>query len=130
MAVDNLKPVVWMGSARDDLRNLSPDVQDAIGFALFFAQNGQRHHATKVLKGFGGASVLEIIEDDSAGTYRAVYTVKFSGAVYVLHVFQKKSKRAIATPGREINLVRHRLMQAAAHYEEHHHAFQGKRKKI
>ena len=119
-----LKPVVWMGSSRDDLRRLSADVQDAIGFALYHAQLGDRHRSTKPLKGFGGGAVLEIIENDAAGTYRAVYTIKFAAAVYVLHIFQKKSKRGIQTPKHEMRLIRGRLAEAAGHYEEHEHALQ------
>jgi phage-related protein len=123
-----LKPVVWMGSSLDDLRGLSSDVQDGIGFALYHAQIGGKHRDAKVLKGFGGSGVLEVVEDDSGGTYRAVYTVKFAAAVYVLNVFQKKSKRGIATPKPELDLVRRRLAEAARHYEEHKHAYQAKRK--
>src|SRR2546423_1522247 len=113
-----------MGSSRDDLRRLSSDVQDAVGFALYFAELGQRYRAAKVLRGFGGAGVLEIIEDELGSTYRAVYTVKFAGAVYVLHVFQKKSKRGIGTPKHEMDLIKRRLGEAAAHYEENRNAFE------
>lgn len=84
-------------------------VRKFFGHALDFAQHGERHDAAKVLKGFGGAGVLEIIEDDQGGTYRAVYTVRFSEAVFVLHVFQKKSKRGIATPKVDMNIIRERL---------------------
>lgn len=79
------------------------------GHALHFAQNGERHDACKVLKGFGGAGVLEAVEEDADGTYRAVYTVKFKEAVFVLHCFQKKSKSGIATPGKEMEIVHARL---------------------
>jgi phage-related protein len=113
-----------MGSSRDDLKALSSGVQDGIGFALYHAQIGQRHSSANVLKGFSGAGVLEVIEDDAGGTYRAVYTVKFAGAVYVLHIFQKKSKRGAVTPKSDIDLVRRRLTDAAAHYEAHKHEFQ------
>lgn len=84
-------------------------VRKLFGHALDFAQRGERHDAAKVLRGFGGAAVLEIVEDDQGGTYRAVYTVKFPETVFVLHVFQKKSKRGIATPKSEMNLIRERL---------------------
>jgi phage-related protein len=80
MAEEPLKRVVWMGSSRDDLRKLPADVQDVFGFALYHAQRGERHGDTKIMKGFG-PGVLEIIDDDAAGTYRAVYTVRFSKAV-------------------------------------------------
>jgi len=124
-----LKPVIWIGSSRDDLRRLSEPVQDEIGYAIYFAQQGQRHTSAKVLKGFGGAGVPEVIENDAGGTYRTVYTVKFAGAVYVLHVFQKKSKKGIQTPMSEINLIRRRLVVAESHYREHKHEYQSKQQK-
>jgi phage-related protein len=113
--------VIWIGSSRDDLRRFSEAVQDEVGYAIYFAQRRRRHTSTKVLKGFGGAGVLEIIENDAGGTYRAAYTVKFAGVVYVLHVFQKKSKRGIQTPGTEIELIRRRLALAESHYRTHKH---------
>jgi phage-related protein len=82
------------------------------GYALFLAQTGKRHPDAKPLKGFGGASVLEVVEDYRSDTYRAVYTVKFPEAVYVLHVFQKKSKHGIATPKQELELIKDRLKRA------------------
>ena len=92
------KPLIWMGSSKKDLRALPADVVDVFGYALYVAQTGKRHDNTKVLKGFGGASVLEVIESQAGNTYRAVYTVRFAAAVIVLHVFQKKSKSGIETP--------------------------------
>jgi phage-related protein len=89
-----------------------------MGFALWQAQRGGKHADAKVLKGFGGGGVLEVVEDHEGSTYRAVYTVKFSGAVYVLHAFQKKSKKGIKTPQREIELIRKRLKTAEEHYAE------------
>ena len=103
------KPVVWIGSSKEDLRKLPASVQDVFGYALFLAQTGKRHPHAKPLKGFGGASVLEVVEDYRNDTYRAVYTVKFAEAVYVLHVFQKKSKRGISTPKQELELIADRL---------------------
>ncbi len=91
---------------------LPTSVRRFFGHALDFAQRGERHDAAKVLKGFRSAGVLEIVEDDPGGTYRAVYTVKFKEAVFVLHVFQKKSKRGIATPKPDINIIRERLKVA------------------
>ncbi len=126
MADGILKPVIWIGSSLDDLSRLSEIVQDEIGYALYFAQQGRRHPSAKVLKGFGGAGVLEIIEDDAGGTYRAVYTVKFAGVVYVLHVFQKKSKSGIATPKSEIELIHRRLAVAQSHYREYQHGLKNK----
>jgi phage-related protein len=119
------KPPFFVGSSRDDLRALPDDVKDVFGYALYLAQTGEMHVRAKPLSGFGGAGVLEVVDHDKAGTYRAVYTVGLAGAVYVLHVFQKKSRRGIATPPREIDLVRARLRQA----EEHHAAMYGGRTK-
>lgn len=121
MADGTLKPVIWIGSSRDDLRRLSDSAQDEIGYAIYFAQQGRRHPSAKVLKGFGGAGVLEVVEDDAGGTFRAAYTVRIAGAVYVLHVFQKKSKKGIQTPRTEIELIRRRLAVAESHYRLHKH---------
>ena len=106
------KLLVWIGSSKKDLMALPMEVRKFFGHALDFAQRGNRHEAAKVMKGFGGAGVLEVVEDDSGGTYRAVYTVKFENAVFVLHCFQKKSKQGIATPKEDINIIRARLKVA------------------
>jgi phage-related protein len=108
------KPLVWMGSSRKDLRKLPPTVIDVFGYALYLAQAGGRHPDTKVLRGFGDASVLEVVVSASASTYRAVYTVRFSEKVFVLHVFQKKSKSGISTPNADMEIVRERLRMAEA----------------
>lgn len=89
-------------------------IRKFFGHALNFAQNGEQHDASKVLKGFGSAGVLEVVEDDADGTYRAVYTVKFKEAVFVLHCFQKKSKSGIATPKKDLEIIHARLKVAAA----------------
>jgi phage-related protein len=112
------KIVIWLGSSKKDLMSLSSDVIDEIGYALHIAQIGQRHPDAKVLKGFDSAGVVEIIADDNVGTYRAVYTVKFKEVVFVLHVFQKKSKSGIATPKKDMDLVSSRLKQAEEIYKE------------
>ncbi|HEY9277491.1 MAG TPA: type II toxin-antitoxin system RelE/ParE family toxin [Methylotenera sp.] len=112
------KPLKWVGSSKKDLLALPASVRRFIGHALDFAQRGDRHEATKVLKGFGGGGVLEVHEDDSDGTYRAVYTVKFAEAVFVLHCFQKKSKRGIATPKSEMDIIYARLKVAEVWAEE------------
>lgn len=91
------------------------EVVDIFGFALHQAQSGQKHAQAKPLKGFRGASVLEVLEDNMGDTYRAVYTVKLAESVYVLHCFQKKSKQGIETPKYEIDLIRERLKAAQAH---------------
>jgi len=108
----NKKPVHWIGSSKKDLMDLPVAVRKFFGFALRFAQVGERHDSAKTLKGFGGAGVLELIENDISGTYRAVYTVRFEQAVFVLHCFQKKSKTGIATPQREIEIIKRRIKVA------------------
>lgn len=109
---DQEKPLDWIGSSYKDLMALPADVRRFFGYALSLAQAGDRHDAAKVLKGFGSAGVLEVVEDDAGGTYRAVYTVKFDEAVFVLHCFQKKSKRGIATPKENMDIIRARLKVA------------------
>jgi phage-related protein len=112
----SIKPVVWIGRTKADLSSFPEDVKDTIGYALYIAQRGGKHADSKPLRGFGGAGILEIVEDHAGGTYRAVYTVRLAGRIYVLHVFQKKSKTGIKTPKPEIELIRSRLKQAE---EEH-----------
>jgi phage-related protein len=114
----DLKPVRWVGSSREDLKAFPEAVQHAVGYALFRAQEGKKAPAAKPLRGITkGAGVLEIVEDHATDTYRVVYTVRFSDALYVLHSFQKKSKRGIATPKHEIDLIRARYEVARAHHE-------------
>lgn len=108
------RPLIWIGSSKKDLIGLPVSVRKFFGHALNFAQNGEQHDAAKVLKGFGGAGVLEVVEDDAGGTYRAVYTVKFKEAVFVLHCFQKKSKSGISTPKKEMEIIHARLKLAEA----------------
>lgn len=91
------------------------EVQDVFGFALHLAQSGKKHDQAKPLKGFGSAGVLEVVESEQGDAYRAVYTVKFDSAVYVLHCFQKKSSRGIATPKPDIDKIRERLKAAENH---------------
>jgi phage-related protein len=117
------KPVRWIGSSRDDVRSFPEPVRLRIGGALWEAQIGRKAPWAKPLKGFGGAGVVEIVDDHDGDTYRAVYTVRFAGIVYVLHAFQKKSKRGIATPQHEIALIQQRLKRA----EEDHAAWQASR---
>ena len=97
------------------------DVRKFLGHALDLAQRGDQHGAAKPLKGFGGAGVLKIVEDDAGGTYRAVYTVKFAEAIFVLHCFQKKSKSGIATPKEDMDIIRVRLKVAEALAKELRH---------
>ncbi len=118
MDTDEPKRLVWVGSSRRDLKAFPEEVKDIIGYALFEAQVAGKSQSAKPLAGFGGAGVLEIIEDFQRNTYRAVYTVKFSELIYVLHAFQKKSKKGIATPKVEIDLIKRRLKLAEDHYEQ------------
>jgi phage-related protein len=112
------KPVFWVASSKKDLKGFPLDVRRTMGFALFLAQTGEKHADAKPLKGFGGAGVLEVVEDHEGSTFRVVYTVKFAGAVYVLHAFQKKSKKGMKTPKAELDLIRKRLKTAEEHYGE------------
>lgn len=115
-----LRPLYWMGSSKNDLIKLSEDVKDLVGFALEQAQAGERHPDAKPLSGFGDRQVLEVVANDPGGTYRAVYTVRLAHAVYVLHVFQKKSVSGIKTPQRDIDLIRQRLKAATEHHRNHY----------
>jgi phage-related protein len=103
----SLKPVIWVGSSRRDLREFPDLVQDHMGYALYVAQVGGKPRDTKALSGFGGAGVVEIVKDYRGDTFRAVYTLRYAGRVYVLHAFQKKSKTGGETPRRDMELVRH-----------------------
>jgi phage-related protein len=111
------KPLYWAGSSRKDFGAFPAEVQDEMGYALYLAQMGKKHDRAKPLKGFGGAGVLEAAAAYAGDAYRTVYTVRFADAVYVLHVFQKKSKHGIATPHHEIDLIKTRLREAQRHYE-------------
>lgn len=111
------KPVVWLGDTLAVLRACPQDVQDEVGYALYLAQIGEKYYRAKLLKGLG-PGVLEIVSDHRGETYRGIYTVRFADAVYVLHVFQKKSKKGIRTPQSEIELVRQRLKRAAELQEQ------------
>ena len=119
MENEGVKEIKWIGSSQDDLRELPDEVRATFGYALYEAQMGDKSRHAYPLQGFGSASVLEIIENDDGNTYRAVYTVKFKEYIYVLHVFQKKSKKGIATPKHEIDLIKARLKDAAEDYAYH-----------
>jgi phage-related protein len=112
------KPLFWLGGARQAVQDFPLEVRRTIGFALGQAQEGGKYGDAKPLKGFGGAGVLEIVEDYAGDTYRAVYTVKFTGAVYALHAFQKKSKHGRKTPKHDIDLIKNRLRQAEEQYAQ------------
>ena len=112
-----IKKLDFIGSSRRDIREFPEEVKEDIGYALFEVQKGGKPASAKPLKGFGGAGVLEIVENFHGDTYRAVYTVKFSKVVYVLHCFQKKSKHGIKTPQKEIDLIKQRLKIAEEDYK-------------
>jgi len=117
MSGTTVKPVCWIGSSYKDFRSFPDPVQDAMGYALHQAQIGQKHGNAKPLKGFGGAGVLEIAADHVGNTFRAVYTVQFANAVYVLHAFQKKSKSGIKTSTEDLELIQRRLKTAETDYK-------------
>ncbi|MCW5592597.1 MAG: type II toxin-antitoxin system RelE/ParE family toxin [Burkholderiales bacterium] len=114
----DLKPLVFLASSKKDLLALPAAVIQRFGFALYLAQCGKKHDTASVLRGFGSAGVLEIVEDLRGNAYRCMYTVKVAGVVYVLHVFQKKSKSGIATPQHEMDLIRERLKLALSRRKE------------
>ena len=110
-----LKPLMWVAGSKRDLLAMPDEMQDVFGYALHLAQAGLKHDQAKPLRGQGSAGVLEVVEDWQGDTYRAVYTVKFSAAVYVLHCFQKKATKGIATPKPDLDLIAARLKAADAH---------------
>jgi phage-related protein len=118
MPSEDAKPLRWIGSAREDLKEFPAPVRQIMGTALYLAQTGGKHLSAKPLKGIvKGAGVLEVVDDHDANTYRTIYTVRFADAVYVLHAFQKKSKKGIKTPLHEIDLIRARYEKARIAYE-------------
>ena len=110
------KPCIFIGSSLKDLKRFPAKVKNRIGFALNEVQEGGEPIAAKALRGFGGRAVLELVDDFDSDTYRAVYTVRFAGVVYVLHAFQKKAKRGVATPQQDVELIKSRLRDAELHY--------------
>ena len=114
------RPLYWVGSSLKDLRTFPDAVIDVMGYALHLAQQGDKHPDAKPLKGFPGGSVLEITADHDSDTWRAVYTLKYREALYVLHAFQKKSKQGIKTPRQHINMIQSRLKLAQEHHEQTH----------
>lgn len=113
-----MKPLFWMGPTLEDLKACPGSVRQRIGYALEMAQKGEKHGSAKPLKGFKGAGVLEVISDFDGDTWRAAYTVRIKSAIYVLHVFQKKSKAGIATPKRDMELIESRLRLAIEHAKD------------
>ena len=113
-----MRRLEWIGSTKKDLLVLPEEVVDVFGYALYLAQTGRKHDQAKPLRGFGSAGVLEVIEDRRGDTYRAVYTVQYAVRVFVLHVFQKKSKSGNSTPKPDLELIRNRLKVAAKRAKE------------
>ena len=113
-----MKQIFFLGSSKDEISDFPEDVKGEVGFSLYLAQSGETAVNAVPLAGFGNSMVPEIIVNHMGDTYRSVYTVKFEHAVYVLHAFKKKSKTGIATPKHQMDLVRHRLKAAEAHYKE------------
>jgi phage-related protein len=116
--VDDDKPLMWIGTAKEDLSAFPDEVKLVMGFALRMAQKGRKHGRAKPLKGYGGAGVLEIVDDYDSDTYRAVYTVRFPGVLYALHAFQKKSKTGKKTSKTDLDLIKRRMKAAEADYAE------------
>lgn len=112
------KPAIFIGSALGAIRSFPDRVRQKFGGAIWDAQNGEKAASAKPLKGHRGAGVLEIVEGHDTDTYRAVYTVRFTGVVYVLHAFQKKSSRGSKTSAQDLALVEDRLRQAEQHYTQ------------
>jgi phage-related protein len=113
-----VKELSWVGSSKKDLMEFPPDVRKEMGHALYISQKGGKHKNAKPLKGFRGSGVLEVVESDSTGTYRTMYTVQFDEIVYVLHAFQKKSRSGIKTPKQDMDLLEKRLQVAEQKYKE------------
>ncbi|MDP2940248.1 MAG: type II toxin-antitoxin system RelE/ParE family toxin [Candidatus Omnitrophota bacterium] len=113
----NEKGIGWIGSSKKDLKGFPEEVKQDIGYALYEVQRGRKPQAAKPLKGFGGAGILEIVENFTGGTYRAVYTVRFQKLIYVLHCFQKKSKHGIKTSQQDIDLIKQRMKLAEEDYK-------------
>lgn len=106
------KPLIWVGSSRKDFRSFPPEARSHIGYALYLAQCGGKHRSAKSLSGFGGAGIVEIVGDHQGDTFRTVYATRFASSIYVLHAFQKKSKKGIATPRSDLKLIERRLRDA------------------
>ena len=115
------RPITWIGSSRTDLKRFPQQVRRDMGNALYAAQRGEVDPAAKPLRGFGGVRVMEIVDRHDTNTYRAVYTAQFDEAIYVLHAFQKKSTRGIATPTRDVDLIRRRLADAERLHRQRTH---------
>jgi len=110
--------VRWVASSKEDLSGFPNEVRRRVGGALWEAQIGRKAPYAKPLRGFGGAGVLEVVDDFDGDTFRVVYTIRFAKVIYVLHAFQKKSKRGVATPKAELDLIDQRLKRARGDYQQ------------
>jgi phage-related protein len=126
MVSDSPKDVIWVASSLDDLKEFPDPVKQSMGFALFRAQRGGKHPQAKPLKGFKGGGVVEAVEDFDGDTFRTVCTVRFADALYVLHAFQKKAKKGIATPKREVDVIQSRMKMAQQLHESRASKKEGK----
>jgi phage-related protein len=118
MSEKKVKELGWVVSSKKDLMGFPLNVRKEMGHALYIAQQGGKHKDAKPLKGFGGATVLEVVQNDGNGTYRTMYTVQFEQVIYVLHAFQKKSKTGIKTSKQDMDLVEKRLAAAQHMHKE------------
>lgn len=116
--MENLKPTIWVSSSKKDLRKFPKKVKETFGEAIMYAQCGEKHPKAKIYKHQGSGGILEVVEDDTAGTFRTLYTVKFEKAVIILHAFQKKSKKGIETTKQDKDLISSRMQLAKQIYEE------------
>ncbi len=119
--INNEKSIFWVSSSLDELCSFPKEVRRNIGYALHFAQHGEKHPSAKPLKGFGGAGVLEVVEDFNRSTYRAVYTIRFMDSIYVLLAFQKKTIKGIETPKHILELIKQRLRAAEDNFKKASH---------
>lgn len=118
MTHNKRKPLIFIGSAREDIRSFPNEVKSEAGYALYEAQRGGKHKSAIPFAGFGDAKVLEVALNNDGSTYRAIYTVRFGATVYVLHAFQKKSNKGKATPNSHLALIRKRLKVAETLHKE------------
>lgn len=122
------RQLVYLGSSQKDARKLPTEVQELFAYALEVALEGGQHEDVKPLTGFHGRSIVEVVGDYRGNTYREVYTVRFEEVIYVLHIFQKKSKKGIATPKEDIDLINQRLKWAESLYKEQYGKKKSKKK--
>src|SRR5262245_3942792 len=126
--MDLKRQIVYLGSSQKDAHKLPLEVQELFAYALEVALKGGQHEDAKPLKGFHGCSVVEGVGDYRGDTYREVYTVRYEEVIYVLHIFQKKSKKGITTPKKDMELIQQRLKWAEALYKDQYGKKKSKKK--